>query len=87
MTTPFQEPLEVSESGTSSRFYNTALVRDKADLNFSIEHTVHYGDRFDNLAFRYYRTPTLWWYIAKANGIVDGSMTAPVGTVLKIPKL
>jgi len=87
MISPFQEPVKENSSGESPRFYDTALLRDKADLTMASTHTVRYGDRFDNLAFLYYHTPTLWWYIAKANGFVDGSMTAPIGTILYIPQL
>lgn len=32
-------------------------------------HVVESTDRIDNLAYRYYGTPTLWWVIALANGM------------------
>lgn len=87
MKSPFKETLTEHTGGTPSRFYNTALVQDIPDLTLATIHKVRYGDRFDNLAFLYYRTPTLWWIIAKANGFTDGSMTAPVGTSIYIPQL
>jgi hypothetical protein len=34
-----------------------------------------FGDRLDNLAYRYYKDTTLWWIIAKANGLDE----APIG--------
>ena len=42
-----------------------------------------YGDRLDLLANTYYNDSTLWWYIAKANGLKV--MNIPIGTSLRIP--
>ena len=42
-----------------------------------------YGDRLDLLANTYYNDSTLWWYIAKANGLKV--MNIPEGTSLRIP--
>ena len=42
------------------------------------------GDRLDNLAYKYYGDNTLWWIIAKANGI-RGITALYAGTVLRIP--
>ena len=43
-----------------------------------------YGDRLDHLANQFYGNVSLWWYIAKANGITF--MTIPPGTRLRIPE-
>ena len=42
------------------------------------------GDRLDTLAYRYYGDVTLWWVIAKANGI-KGKVAVSVDDVLRIP--
>ena len=42
------------------------------------------GDRLDTLAYRYYGDITLWWVIAKANGI-KGKVVTSVDVVLRIP--
>ena len=42
------------------------------------------GDRLDTLAYRYYGDNTLWWIIAKANGI-RGKIGLEVATPLRIP--
>ncbi len=42
------------------------------------------GDRLDTLAHNYYGDQTLWWVIAKANG-VKGKPTLTVGEILRIP--
>ena len=41
------------------------------------------GDRCDNLAYRFYGNPELWWFIAKVNGL--STMNIPAGTSLRIP--
>ena len=41
------------------------------------------GDRLDNLSMTFYKTPSLWWYIAKANNLTD--INVPTGTTLRIP--
>ena len=42
------------------------------------------GDRLDTLAYKHYGDETLWWIIAKANG-VKGKPTLTVGEILRIP--
>ena len=42
------------------------------------------GDRLDTLAHNYYGDQTLWWVIAKANGIRGKAALEP-GTELRIP--
>lgn len=44
-----------------------------------------FSDRLDNLAWQYYKDPTLWWIIAEANGIGKGSLLVPVGKQIRIP--
>ena len=41
------------------------------------------GDRLDNLAVQFYGDASLWWYIAKANGLSDFRVEA--GKSLRIP--
>ena len=42
-------------------------------------------ERLDNLAYRFYQDPTLWWIIAAANGLGKGSLMVPSNTALRIP--
>ena len=42
------------------------------------------GDRLDTLAYKYYGDTTLWWVIAKANGI-KGKVVVSVDEILRIP--
>lgn len=45
------------------------------------------GDRLDTLSYKFYRTTTKWWVLAKANNLVNGSMAVPMGTKLFIPNV
>ena len=42
------------------------------------------GDRLDSLAYKYYNDETLWWVIAKANGIKCKPALSP-NKVIRIP--
>lgn len=42
------------------------------------------GDRLDSLAYKYYNDITLWWVIAKANGL-RGKPALSAGEVIRIP--
>ena len=42
------------------------------------------GDRIDSIAYNYYGDVSLWWIIAKANGIT-GKAVLPLGEVIRIP--
>ena len=41
-------------------------------------------DFLDSMAQKYYKDPTLWWIIARANGIA-GTIKAPTGSQMRIP--
>ena len=43
------------------------------------------SDYLDNLAYKYYGDPTLWWVIALANNIGKGKMSVPSGFQIRIP--
>jgi len=43
------------------------------------------GDRLENLAYRYYGDSTMWWIIAQANKIRDGSYALKPDEKLRIP--
>lgn len=43
------------------------------------------SDRLDLIAYKYYGDVTLWWVIAKANGI-KGTFFVPVGMQIRIPQ-
>ena len=81
-----------------SRYSNTKIKRDKSgiraynttyypDIPISNEDQFIYprfGERLDTLAYTFYGNSTLWWGIAKANGI-RGKLDVPQDTEIRIP--
>ena len=43
------------------------------------------GMYLDQLAYNYYKDPSLWWVIALANNLGKGRLSVPVGLQLRIP--
>ena len=44
-----------------------------------------FGDRLDNLAFKYYGDVSLWWIIAKANDLSSAHIGLEVDNQIRIP--
>ena len=44
-----------------------------------------FGDRLDNLAQKYYKDVSLWWIIAKANGLDEAHIGLEVDKQIRIP--
>ena len=44
-----------------------------------------FGDRLDTLAYKYYKDVSLWWIIAKANGLDRAEIGFDVDKQLRIP--
>lgn len=80
------------------RYLSTRKKRDKSNIvsytttmyppmpieNSDIFIVTTVGDRLDTLAHRYYGDFTLWWVIAKANGI-KGKIAIDAATDIRIP--
>ncbi len=81
-----------------SRYSNTKVKRDKSGIR--VYKTTYYpdipisdndqfiyprfGERLDLLSYKFYGDVTLWWVIAKANGL-KGKMYVPQNTEIRIP--
>ena len=63
--------------------YRTTLYNKVAETNDDMYFIAQEGDRCDNLAFRFYGDPSLWWFIARVNDLK--TMNVPAGTSLRIP--
>ena len=78
--------IEVQKDKKGRRFRKTTLlpiIEPNVDDIYIIGQV---GDRLDNLAFKYYQDSSLWWIIARANNIGNGSLTVPIGIQLRIPQ-
>ena len=75
-------PIKTDKSGIrvySTTYYPDIPLDDSDDFISIID-----GDRVDLVANRYYGDVSLWWVIAKANGIKGKAALTP-GDVLRIP--
>ena len=65
------------------RSYNTTIYKKVEEKNSDGYFIATEGDRCDNLAQRFYRDSTLWWFIARVNNLTTNNI--PAGTSLRIP--
>ena len=72
---------KITHYGTSFLYHPD--VADRSGLNTDT-HIWKYGDRFYNLANKYYGNPELWWLIAWYNGVPTEAHLKK-GDVLEIP--
>ena len=77
--------LQISKTLDGKPHYNTVLTSSIPTDTFQLKIVARMGDRFDNLAARYYKDASKWWIIAKANRMVNGSMFIEPGTRIVIP--
>ena len=63
--------------------YQTTYYSNVPEKNDDMYFIAQEGDRCDNLAYRFYGTPDLWWFVARVNNLK--TMNIPAGTNLRIP--
>jgi nucleoid-associated protein YgaU len=63
--------------------YQTTIYEKVPESNDDLHFIAVEGDRCDNLAFRFYGTTDLWWFIARVNNLK--TMNIEKGTKLRIP--
>lgn len=51
------------------------------------EHTYVYGERLDQIAEKYYKSPEHWWVIPEYNPEIEDFTNIKPGTVLRIPRV
>ena len=64
-------------------YYTTTIYKKTIEKNTDSYFIAVEGDRYDNLANRFYGDSTLWWFIAKVNNLTANNI--PAGTSLRIP--
>jgi hypothetical protein len=67
------------------RVYNTLTMPNIPFDDSDIYIISQDGMYLDQLAYNYYKDPTLWWIIAQANNLGKGRLSVPVGLQLRIP--
>lgn len=75
-------PRKIDKSGI--RVYQTTYYPEIKISDSDVFIMPKEGQRLDNLAYKYYGDTTLWWIIAKANGI-KGVAVPPIDEPIRIP--
>ena len=76
---------ENTKLGRYKNIYNlkTTIYSSIPETDSDIFVITQLGDRLDLLAHQFYGDVGLWWYIAKANNLMD--LRVPAGISLRIP--
>lgn len=82
----FAEELEIDDT-KNIKYYLTSLTAEIPEEDVPFYYVSKEGDRLDTIAQTFYQNPRLWWVIAKANNLVNGSVAIPVGTKVFIPRV
>lgn len=82
----YQEDLTVDYT-KNIPYYQTALPEVVADEAVPFYYTARLGERLDNISQKFYKTPSKWWIIAKANNLANGTVAVTAGTKLFIPNV
>lgn len=67
------------------RFFGTRIYPPIAVSTNDFYVITNETDSLDNLAFKYYKNPTLWWILAQANNLGKGRFSVPAGIQLRVP--
>lgn len=78
---PRYQNVEIKSNGKNS--LKTTQYSSIPERDIDIYVITQYGDRLDLLAHQFYSDVSLWWYIAKANGLSD--LRVKAGLSLRIP--
>ena len=73
----------IKKSENNISHYKTTIYDEVPERNDDMYFIAQEGDRCDNLAYRFYGNPNLWWFIAKVNNLT--TMNIPAGTSLRVP--
>ena len=64
-------------------YYKTTIYNSIPEKDTDSYFITQEGDRCDNLAFRFYKDPGLWWFIARVNNLKTNNI--PAGTKIRVP--
>lgn len=79
------ESTQIDTRYDGKRVYKTTSYPQIEALDTDIVVISNESDTLDNLAYKFYGDPTLWWIIALANGLGNGRMGVAPGLQLRIP--
>ena len=76
---------QIKKDRDGKRYYRPTIVPNIPIKDSDIFVFPVYGERFDNIAQKYYGDSNLWWIIAKANEIGKGKIGLDPEKKLRIP--
>lgn len=79
--------LTVKKTDSGKRYFDTVLPEPAKLRGNEVLYEAEMGDRWDSLAYKYYRNASLWYVIAKANNGLNGSIFIKPGTLVTIPEV
>lgn len=85
MINRYDRPLGTIVLDDGRTVYRTARPTVVETSPSDIRLTIGEQDRFDIIAQNVYGSAAEWWRLSSANGMVDGSLTVPIGTTIVIP--
>lgn len=72
----------------NSDIYPFIIYQPDVLVNISYKvHVVIEGERLDQLSFRYFNRPDMWWAIVEYNPEIRDFFNIPAGTLLRIPNV
>ena len=82
----YKNTLVKTDKNTGYRVYGITLypeipIQDGDEFIYPFD-----GEKLDGLAFKYYQDTSLWWIIAQANGLSNGSLSVEPGKQIRIPQ-
>lgn len=77
----------INTTDDGKQHYSTAILETYTPKETDFTYTARLGDRWDNLAARYYGNARYWYVLARANGGVNGSIFITPGTQVVIPEV
>lgn len=77
----------ISKTDAGKRYFETVIPEEVVIHGNETTYESRVGDRWDLLAYRYYRNAALWYVLAKANDGLNGSIFIKPGTKVTIPEV
>jgi hypothetical protein len=81
----YDTTVNIKKRWDGKRYFGTRLYPNIPMDSTDIYVVTNETDSLDNLAFKYYKNPSLWWIIAQANAIGKGKLAVPAGLQLRVP--
>lgn len=76
----------ISTTETGKKYVTTGILQSYIPGESDLTYTARLGDRWDNIAYRFYNNPKFWYVLARANGGADGSIFITPGKKIIIPE-